>query len=203
MGPMPLFPASRLRQTSSVPMPQPQISPTPVTTTRRFKRNFSYTDCTDWDGQWLLASFGVLLDVIDGVFDRGNFLGILVRNLNAEIFLESHDQLDRVERVGAQVVHKGSSRRNFTFVHTELLDNDCLHAFFDAGHSDCSSGIGDLASPGPYYGRVAPQDSLPILCKLQCRVNLRRSILQPFPDIPRRTLSLCPGNLASPCANHR
>src|SRR5580704_10376585 len=147
MGPMPLFPASRLRQTSSVPMPQPQISPTPVTTTRRFKRNFSYTDCTDWDGQWLLASFGVLLDVIDGVFDRGNFLGILVRNLNAEIFLESHDQLDRVERVGAQVVHKGSSRSYFAFINTELLDNDCLHAFFDAGHSNFSSGIGDLFSP--------------------------------------------------------
>ena len=48
--------------------------------------------------------------------------------------------------------------------------------------------IGDLASPGPYYGRVAPQDSLPILCKLQCRVNLRRSILQQFSHVRPRLL---------------
>ena len=32
---MPLFPARRFFQTSSVPIPRPQTNPTPVTTTRR------------------------------------------------------------------------------------------------------------------------------------------------------------------------
>ena len=37
MGPIPDWPARTFFQASSVPMPQPQINPTPVTTTRRFK----------------------------------------------------------------------------------------------------------------------------------------------------------------------
>src|SRR5271156_3512910 len=105
----------------------------------------------------LLAAFGVLLDVIDGVFYRGNFFGVFVGDLDAEIFLESHHQLDSVERVGAQVVHKRSGRSDFAFIHTELLDNNRFHAFFDAGHSGSSSGIGDRKRPGPH----SRQDSAP------------------------------------------
>src|ERR1700758_3662422 len=105
----------------------------------------------------LLTSLGVFLDVVNGVFYRGDFLGVFVRDLNAERFLESHDQLDCVERIGAQVVHKRGRRSDFAFVHTELLDDNLLHAFFDAGHSDFSSGIGSSFASSRHDGRGSAQ----------------------------------------------
>ena len=40
----------------------------------------------------------------------------LVRNLDAEFFLERHDQLDRVEGVGAQVIDERRVRGHFFFI---------------------------------------------------------------------------------------
>src|SRR5215469_628631 len=139
---MPLLPDSKLLQTSSVPMPQQQTKPIPVTTTRRFKRNFSCSGRNDSVG--LLLSLGVLFDVLDGVLHRRDLFCVLIRYFDAECFLEGHDQLDRVKRVGAEVVHKRSAGGHFAFIYTELLDNNLLHAFFDAGHSGCSSDFSDL-----------------------------------------------------------
>src|SRR5271156_4115942 len=99
-----------------------------------------------------LLALGVFLDVIHGVFHRGDFFGVFVWNFNAEIFFKSHYQLDGVERIGAQVIHKRGGGSDFAFVHSELLDDNCFHAFFDAGHSDCSSGIGCLEIPCPTTG---------------------------------------------------
>jgi hypothetical protein len=99
-----------------------------------------------------LLALGVFLDVIHGVFNRGDFFGVFVWNFNAEIFFKGHYQLDGVERIGAQVVHKGGGGSDFAFVHTELLDDNSFHAFFDAGHSNCSSGIGCLEIPGHKTG---------------------------------------------------
>src|SRR3974390_3404089 len=87
-GAMPLLPASSPRQTSSALLPTPQISPTPVTTTRRAK----------------LFSFRVGVDVIDRVFHGANLLRLLVGNLDFEGLFEGHDQLDGVERISAKVV---------------------------------------------------------------------------------------------------
>src|SRR5271170_6853831 len=100
-----------------------------------------------------LLALGVFLDVIHGVFNRSDFFGVFIWNFNAEIFFKSHYQLDGIERIGAQVVHKGGGGSDFAFIHTELLDDNCFHAFFDAGHSNCSSGIGCLDIPGHTTGR--------------------------------------------------
>ena len=53
----------------------------------------------------------VLLDVLDGVADGDDLLGVLVRDLDVELLLEGHHQLDRVERVGAQVLDELRVRR--------------------------------------------------------------------------------------------
>src|SRR6185437_3122823 len=55
--------------------------------------------------------------------------------------------------------------------HAELFDNNLLHAFFDAGHSDYSSAIGDL---GPWAARQGSRArfDLPILCGTLRGVNL-------------------------------
>src|SRR5271163_4130483 len=103
-----------------------------------------------------LLALGVFLDVIHGVFYRGDFFGVFVWNFNAEIFFKSHYQLDGVERIGAQVVHKRGGGSDFAFVHTELLDDNCFHAFFDAGHSNCSSGSAVWKSPVARQAGVAP-----------------------------------------------
>src|SRR3954451_16631355 len=42
----------------------------------------------------------LLRDVVDGLPDRGDLLRVLVRDLDAELVLQLHDQLDEVERVG-------------------------------------------------------------------------------------------------------
>src|SRR5918994_2851428 len=53
------------------------------------------------------GSGGVFVDVVDGVLDGADLLGILVRNLRPELLFEAHDQLDEVERVGVEIVNEG------------------------------------------------------------------------------------------------
>jgi hypothetical protein len=98
-------------------------------------------------------AFCVFLDVIHSVFHGGDLFRVFVGNLDPKIFLESHYEFDGVQRVGAQVVHKRRGRRHFAFIHTKLLYDNLLHAFFDAGHSGSSSGICDLNIPGRTAGK--------------------------------------------------
>ena len=44
------------------------------------------------------------VDVVDGVLDALDVLGLLVGDLDLELLFEGHDELDRVERVGPEVV---------------------------------------------------------------------------------------------------
>ena len=41
-----------------------------------------------------------------------------------KVLFKSHYQLDGIERIGAQVVHKGGGGSDFAFIHTELLDDN-------------------------------------------------------------------------------
>src|SRR6266851_396878 len=118
----PLQPALSACQLASVPIPSDDTRPMPVTTTRRVLV------------MSLLFGLGVRLDVLDGFLHARDLLGILVRNLDAELFLERHHELHGVERVGAQIVHKRRIRRHLFFVDPELLHDDALH-FVGYGHS--------------------------------------------------------------------
>src|SRR5512143_1417730 len=109
IGPMPERPASSASQVGAVPTPSGDTSPTPVTTTRRrsllaMLSRMPRPPAGGGPGSVLLG--GVLLDVGDGLGDLADLLGVLVRNLDAELFLERHHQLDDVERVGAEVVRE-------------------------------------------------------------------------------------------------
>src|SRR5262245_17520887 len=118
----PLQPPLRACQLASVPIPSDDTRPMPVTTTRR-----ELVMC-------LFFGLGVRLDVVDRFLHARDLLGILVGNLDAEFLLERHDELDRVERVGAQVVDERRVRRHFFFVDPELLHDDALH-FVGDSHS--------------------------------------------------------------------
>src|SRR5499427_1113148 len=81
MRSMPLLPASSACQTSSALLPTPQMSPTPVTTTRRAK----------------LFSFRVGVDVVDRILDGADLLSLLVRNFDIEGLFEGHYEFDGIE----------------------------------------------------------------------------------------------------------
>src|SRR5437867_3494524 len=70
MGAMPLRPRRSACQVSSVPTPQGVTRPMPVTTTLRVTVHL----CGDADA----VSMRVGLDVVDGVLDRLDLLGVLV-----------------------------------------------------------------------------------------------------------------------------
>src|SRR5215213_3590668 len=87
---IPDVPASALSQASWTLLPRGQTAPRPVTTTlRRLTKGLR---------------LGVRLDVIHGLLHGGYLLRFLVRNLGLELLLERHDELDRIERIGAEIV---------------------------------------------------------------------------------------------------
>src|SRR6185503_6908441 len=99
IGPMPLLPARMASQFACVPMASGDTSPTPVTTTRLLNQPPR------------LLLLAVRLDVLDGLLDARDLLGVLVRDLDPELLFERHHELDGVERVGPQVIHEGRVRR--------------------------------------------------------------------------------------------
>ena len=60
-------------------------------------------------------------DVIDRLADRRDLLRVVVGDLDAELILELHDQLDQIERVGVEIFLERSLFRDLALVDTELL----------------------------------------------------------------------------------
>src|ERR1700722_10310670 len=75
-----------------------------------------------------------LVDVLDGLLNRGDLFGVLVRNLDLELFFKSHHQLDGVERVGSEVVHEGRIVRDLFLFDAQLLGNDGLDLLLNCAH---------------------------------------------------------------------
>src|ERR1700690_2346974 len=84
MRPTPLWPAVRACQTSAVVLPTEQSRPMPVMTTRRLPLLARFLSK-------LLACLGVLANVVDGVVDGANLLGVLVGDFDVEGLFEGHD----------------------------------------------------------------------------------------------------------------
>src|SRR5947209_11995682 len=88
--------------------------------------------------QWLLATFRVSIDVIDGVLHRLDLLRFVIGYFDIKSFFERHYQLDSIERVGAEVVYERRVGSDFTFVDTELFHDDLLNLVVYCGHSRSS-----------------------------------------------------------------
>src|SRR5688572_18508678 len=76
----------------------------------------------------------VLFDVLVGVANRVDLLGRVVGNLDAELFLEGHHQLDNVEAVGAEIVDEARVGSDLVFLDAQVLDYDLLHAVGGVAH---------------------------------------------------------------------
>src|SRR4029079_12805044 len=72
------------------------------------------------------ASGGVLVDVVDSVLDGADLFGILVGDLGPELFLEAHDQLDKVERVGVEIVNERGLELVLILFESKLFNHDLL-----------------------------------------------------------------------------
>src|SRR5580693_1656978 len=119
----PLLPASRACHTAPVVLPTEQIRPMPVMTTRLAELLAK-----------LLARLRVLADVIHGIRHGANLLRILIGDFDIEGLFEGHHKLDRVERIGAQVIYERSAGRNLALIHTQLLHDNLFHFFINGCH---------------------------------------------------------------------
>ena len=73
-----------------------------------------------------------VFDIFDYIADSLQFLGLLVGNLVAKLLFQRHDQLDRIERISAQILDELGVRCHLIGVDAQLLDDDFLNSLFDA-----------------------------------------------------------------------
>src|SRR4028119_1363113 len=72
----------------------------------------------------------MFLDILDGLADGLDLLGLLVGDRDVELLFELHDQFDGVERVGPQVVDEGRLLGDLVLGHAHLLAHDLDDAIF-------------------------------------------------------------------------
>src|SRR6478752_7294486 len=70
-------------------------------------------------------------DVVDGLADGRDLLGVLVRDLDPELVLELHDQLDEIERVRVEILLERRLLRDVRLFDPELLGQDFLDSLED------------------------------------------------------------------------
>ena len=78
---------------------------------------------------WNLLRFGAVVDVLHGVFDATDFFGLFVRDLEAELLFERHDQLDCIERISTEILDERSIRNDIVRIDSQLLDDDRFDSF--------------------------------------------------------------------------
>jgi hypothetical protein len=104
---------------------------------RRFTKKNSARN--DPDAEILLRkmralSVRILRDEFSGVAKCLNGFSGVVRDLDAELFFESHDQLNSVEAVCAQIVDEAGLFDHFVFFNAKMLDDDFFNAVRDIAH---------------------------------------------------------------------
>src|SRR5918993_4823815 len=78
-------------------------------------------------------------DVVDGLSDGRDLLSVLVRDLDPELVLELHDQLDEIERVRVQILLEGGFLVDLALLDSELLRQDLLDPLEDFFTRRCQS----------------------------------------------------------------
>jgi hypothetical protein len=66
--------------------------------------------------------------------DSGDLFGVFVRDLDLEFLFEGHHQLDRVERVGSQVIDERGIVRDLLLFDAQLFGNDGLDLLLNCAH---------------------------------------------------------------------
>src|SRR5262245_3126835 len=145
-GPMPERPASAASQVEAASPPSGDTQPRPVTTTRRLGVGIGSV------GLELLPEVGD--DVAEGL----ELLGVVLGDLDSELLLHRHHELDEVERIGAEVVGERRLRVDVVPAHAELLDHDLRHPLLQLHLTTPSDGSlhRPCGSPPPRAGDRRP-----------------------------------------------
>src|SRR3989442_4865156 len=77
---------------------------------------------------WLFA-LGIF-DVLDDIADSLQFLRLLVGDFVAELLLQGHDQFDRVQGIGAQILDELGLGSHLVPIDAELFDDDFFYSLF-------------------------------------------------------------------------
>src|SRR5215217_8630125 len=145
----------RALHVSSTVLPTGVTRPRPVITTRRVKSELlgkSLSLAANERGLTQVCVYSrssaakndlllVLVDIVICVPHTLNLLSIFVGNLNAKLFLKTHHEFDRVQRIGAEVVNEPGIRRDLILIDTKLIDDNLFYLVLDLliGHRVCSS----------------------------------------------------------------
>src|SRR6185437_10808092 len=145
---MPDSPAISRPHTLSSPRPSGVTKPIPVTTTRLIAFPVQpFYGMYGLPGRRLRSSrpsvapgaSAMRLDKAHRVLDGDDLLGRVIGDFAPEFFLERHDQLDRVEAVGTQIVDKAGVLSHLGIVDAKVLDDDLLDPLGDVAHPFSSS----------------------------------------------------------------
>src|SRR5690606_37972953 len=96
MGPAPDRPAMAPSHSASTPTPSGETAPIPVTTTR-----MRWGVIGGGPGK---AASELAVDHVDGLADGVDVLRLFVGDLDAELVLERHQQLDYAERIDLEIL---------------------------------------------------------------------------------------------------
>src|SRR6185312_5031799 len=124
IGAAPGVPANSPFQVEATSVPTGVTRPSPVTTTRRDKL---FPD--------------LLVEIIHRVADGPQLFRVLIRDVDVELLLERHDELHRVQAVGAEVLHEAGFVGQLLPLDAKLLDDDVLDLLFDVAHVVLSWGF--------------------------------------------------------------
>jgi hypothetical protein len=69
----------------------------------------------------------VLFDVLDGILNRPNLLGVLIGDVDLERFLERQDELDQTKRISTQIIDEYGFRFDIRLINVQLFLDDSLY----------------------------------------------------------------------------
>jgi hypothetical protein len=83
----------------------------------------------------VVSGAAVLFDVLDRILDGPNLLGVLIRDVDFERFLERQDEFDQTKRISAQIIDEHGLWLDVRFVDVQLFLDDSL--YFGRNISTC------------------------------------------------------------------
>src|SRR4051812_13219325 len=136
MSAPPGLPAQIAAQVAATSLPTGVIAPIPVTTTRRFTYRSSPPQTAP-----LRVAPHLAVQIPDRITDRTELLRVFVGDVDVELLLELHDQLDDVEAVRPKILDEAGLVGELLALHTELLLDDVADLLSVVGHWNESSRI--------------------------------------------------------------